>query len=1028
MRQTIIKLSVAISTLLFSGGVLFAQDIKVSGKVSDENGEVMIGVGVIDKNNPGKGVVTDLDGKFEIKVAKDAFLEFSYIGYDSKIEAVNGRTLINVSLNPKTSTLNDVVVIGYGTSKKADLTGSVSVVNAEELKDNAVSNISQALQGRVAGMEISTQSGAPGESQTIQIRGSRSISAGNEPLIIVDGMMDVVDDLSDINPADIVSISVLKDVSSTAIYGSRGANGVILVTTTATASNKQTGSLNINFRAKAGVSTVANTIDIMDATEIGQWRNMVYYAMNNWDPSATNPPYENPSALGKGTDWVKVLSRPAVYQDYYVGLSGSAGVFSYNVSLGYNNEQGVVIGTGSRKIYGIASFNVKMRPWLTAGLKTQITNARTDQPLAAISGTSTNSAIMLSPILGTGDTWNWYGDDESSGGAIFNNPYIVSTQSEKWYRRNTVIFAPYAKAEFAKYFTLNVKFSYARNNTWNFSFYPSTLPTYVYNQTGGAATRGSYLKQTFINENTLSYKQVVRKNTLEALVGFSYEYKKIDNESLNGDGFLNDDVTYNNMASIMYTDNLKPSSYQTINKKTSVFGRFGYSYDRRYYITLTARGDGASNFAENKKWGFFPAAALRWSIVNEKWFHNAYWLNDLSLRVSAGRSGNDAISNYMSLATLNAGKTHWTFGDNREVAYTPNKLANSNLTWETTDAYNVGLDFEAFHGRFGVNVDAYLSYTHDLLLSMRTSQVTGYDTYFNNAGSTRNSGIEVTISTKNIVSRNFKWNTSLTISHNNQITLDTGEADRVIPTYLNPRDSGQYLYGYKKGYPVNALWGYQYEGVWKNAEEYERNNSTHAYCSGNMMNGIDNNLGRSKFVDVNHDGILNEEDVVYLGCSDPIIYGGFQNDFTIAKRLKVGVYFAYSLGGQMYNLSELWLATGSQSYNKYRYMLNAWTPDNPDSNIPAAYREDVLGCSRFVHDASYLRLKTISVDYEVPLGKSVGKYIKKLSVGFSAENVFLWKNYNGFDPDVNTSSSVYRLDNGSYPRPRTFIGRVSMSF
>lgn len=1028
MRQIIKILSLVTSALLLSSGVLFAKAITVSGKVSDENGDPLVGAAVIDKNNPGKGVFTDLDGKYQLSVEDNAFLEYSFIGYDSKIEAVNGREQIDVTLQPKSTTLNDVVVIGYGTSKKADLTGSVAVVDAEGLKDNAVSNISQALQGRIAGVDISSQSGAPGETQSIQIRGARSISAGNEPLIIVDGMMDVVDDLSDINPADIVSISVLKDVSSTAIYGSRGANGVILVTTNATASNKQTGSLNISLRAKAGVSSIANSIDIMNATEIAQWRNMVYDAMHNWDPNYTDRPYADPSVFGKGTDWVKTLSRPASYQDYYVGLNGSSGVFSYNVSLGYNNERGVIIGTGSSKVYGIASFQVKMRPWLTAGLKAQITDARVDQPLAAIGGTNSNAAIMLSPILKKDDTWNWYGDDESSGGAIFNNPYTVATMSQKWHNRNTIIFAPWAKATFAKYFTANVKFSYARNNTWSFSFYPSTLPTYVYYKTGGAATRSAYLKRTTINENTLSYKRIISKSTIEGLLGLSFEQKIIDNESLNGDGFLNDDVTYHNMAGIMYTDNLKPSSYQTINTKMSVFGRVAYSYDRRYYLTLTTRADGASNFAQDKKWGFFPALAMRWSIVNEKWFHTAYWLNDLSLRASAGRSGNDAISNYMSLATLNSSKTHWTFGDNRVVAYTPNKLANSNLTWETTDAYNLGLDFEAFHSRLGINIDTYLSYTHDLLLSMRTSQVTGYDTYFNNAGSTRNTGVELTVTSKNMVKRNFKWNTTFTIAHNSQITLDTGEGDRVVPTYVNPRESGQYLYGYRKGYPVNALWGYQYEGVWSSAEEYERNQSTHAYCSGNMMNGVDNNLGRSKYADVNHDGILNEKDVVYLGCSDAVVYGGLQNDFTIGKRLKVGVYFAYSLGGQIYNLSELWLGTGSQSYNKYRYMLNAWTPDNPDSKIPAAYREDVYGCSRFIHDASYLRLKTLSIDYDVPLGRQIMKVVKKLNVGISAENIFLLKSYNGFDPDVNTSSAVYRLDNGSYPRPRTVIGRVSMSF
>ena len=1019
------------SVLLLCGGALIAQNRAVTGKVLDENGEPLIGAGVIDKNNVSNGTVTDIDGRFSINVAEDTFLEFSYIGYDTKIEQVkSGGKELEVRLSPKTSTLDDVVVIGYGTSKKGDLTGSVSVVSMDDMQSSATSNVAQALQGRIAGAEFSSQTGAPGEAGTIQIRGARSISAGNEPLIIVDGMMDVVEDLSEINPSDIVSISILKDVSSTAIYGSRGANGVILVTTAASSQDKekQVGSFRIKFNAKAGVSSIANSIDIMDASEIAQWRNMVYYAREFWSEDAVNPPYADPAAMGTGTDWVKTLSRNAVYQDYHVSLNGNSGKSNYSASLGYNDEQGVIIGSGNRKISTVISYSVKLKPWMQAGIRSSLTNTRTDFTSARISGTSSSAAIYLSPLLTVKDDWNLYGDDESSGGAIFNNPYITAMNSTKWLRRNTIVLAPWLKADIVKGLKLNVKFSYARNNTWNFSYSPSFLPTAAYNNLGGTAARGAYLKQTFVNENTLNYSTKIKKSSIEAMLGMSLEYKKIDSENLTGAGYLDDNVGYGNMNAIVDYGNLVPKSSQTINSKMSFFGRVNYSWNRRYYLTATMRTDAASNFAVNRKWGYFPALAFRWSIVNESWFNNAYWLNDLSLRLSAGRSGNDAISNYMSLATLSTAKTHWTFGDSRSVAYTPNKLANSNLTWETTDSYNVGLNFEAFRSRLSIEADGYLSYTHDLLLAMRNSQVTGYETYFNNVGSTRNIGVEVTVKTKNFVRRNFKWSTAVTVSHNRQMTLDIGEGDAVVPTYLNPRNSGQYLYGYRRGYPVNALWGYQYEGVWKSAEEIERNNSTHAYTSGYMSTSVESNLGRSKYVDVNHDGLLDEEDVVYLGCSDPIVYGGISNDFTIAKRLTLGVYFAYSLGGKMYNLSELWLGTGSSSYNKYRYMLDAWTPDNPDSDIPAPYREDLYGCSRFIHDASYLRLKTVSIEYNIPLPKQAMKYIKSLIVGVSGDNLWLLKNYNGFDPDVNTSSAVYRLDNGSFPRPRTVIGKISMVF
>lgn len=1033
MTTVIRKLLASASVLLLCGWALVAQNVAVTGKVLDENGEPLIGAGVFDKNNSAKGTVTDIDGKFILEVPSDTFLEISFIGYETKIEAVDSRKDITVKLQPKTSTLDDVVVIGYGTSKKGDLTGSVAVVEMGDLQSTAASNVAQSLQGRIAGAQFSSQTGAPGEAGTIQIRGARSISAGNEPLIILDGMMDVVEDLSEINPADIVSISVLKDVSSTAIYGSRGANGVILVTTTATSQEKekQVGTFNIKFNAKAGVSGIANRIDIMDASEIAQWRNMVYAARNNWGmygETLDNYPYADPLGMGKGTDWVDILSQNAVYQDYHLSLNGNSGKSRYSASIGYNDEQGVIIGSGNKKISSVLSYNVWLKPWMQAGVRASLTDTRTDFTSAKISGTNTSAAIFVSPLLTTGDEWNLYGDDESSGGAIFNNPYIVAKHATQWLRRNTIVFAPWLNADIIKGLKLRVKFSYARNNTWNFSYSPSYLPTAAYNKLGGTATRGAYLKQTLINENTLNYNTKIKKSSIEAVLGLSVEYKKIDSENLTGAGYLDDDVSYNNMNGIIDYGNLVPKSSQTINKKMSVFGRLNYSWNRRYYVTATLRADGASNFASNKKWGFFPAVALRWSIVNEDWFSRAYWLNDLSLRVSAGRSGNDAISNYMSLATLSSAKTHWTFGDSRSVAYYPNKLANSNLTWETTDSYDVGLNFEAFRSRLNIEADAYLSYTHDLLLSMRTSQVTGYDTYFNNIGSTRNMGVELTIKSKNFVRKNFKWNTTFTIAHNRQMTLEIGEGDAVVPTYMNPRNSSQYLYGYKKGYPVNSLWGYQFAGIWKDEDDFYRNESTHAYTSGNMMSSLKNNLGRTKYVDINHDGLLNEEDVVYLGCSDPVVYGGIANDFTIAKRLTVGVYFTYSLGGQMYNLSELWLGTGSSAHNKYRYMLDAWTPENPDSDIPAPYRDDYYGCSRFIHDASYLRLKTVSVEYNVPLPKKINRFVKSLIVGVSGENLYLWKNYNGFDPDVNTSSAVYRLDNGSFPRPRTVIGKVSLVF
>ena len=326
-----------------------------------------------------------------------------------------------------------------------------------------------------------------------------------------------------------------------------------------------------------------------------------------------------------------------------------------------------------------------------------------------------------------------------------------------------------------------------------------------------------------------------------------------------------------------------------------------------------------------------------------------------------------------------------------------------------------------------IEADAYLSNTKDLLLNMKTSQTTGFNSYFTNVGSTRNLGVEFTLTTENIKKKNFVWTSLLTVSHNRQTVIDVGNDGEIVPTYTNIRNASQYMYGYKNGYPVNAIWGYKYGGVWHNQDEIKRNELTHTYVSHIQEGTSGTNVGRSKYVDVNHDGLLDQNDMVYLGTGDPLIYGGFQNDFTICKKLNIGFYFSYSLGGQMYNLSELWLGSSGPSHNKFRYMLNAWDQDErPYSDIPRAGYNDVFASDRYVHDASYLRLKNVSVSYNIDFKKKVQKYIRSMTVGVSGENLYLWKNYNGFDPDVSTS--LYRLDNGSFPRPRTVVFNLSMTF
>lgn len=1000
-----------------------AQDkVSVSGVVRDESGSPVPGAAVIERGSATNGVMTDVDGKYTITVPQQAFLEFSCMGFKSALETVGVRTQIDVVLKMDNEVLEATVVIGYGTSKKGDLTGSVAVVEMEQLENAPVSSVSQALQGKIAGAEFSSGTGEVGEAGSIRVRGSRSISAGNEPLIVVDGIVDAVESLSDLNPSDIVSISLLKDVSSTAIYGSRGANGVILVTTQTP--NKKSGVFAARFKASLGVSRIAGSQDLMNAEEYAQWRNLVSENLGS-----SRIPYPDTEAYrNTGTDWVKTLSQTAFYRNYHLNLHGINGGTSWTTSLGYNNTPSVILGSGLRKYTGTVKVSSKIKQRLTWGVNVNFVLSDKDNPVATISGANTSAAIFLSPMLDKEDTWNKFGDGESYGGLPFNSPYLIAKNVTSKTKNEQLLLAASLRYDFNPRLWAEARASRAATRSDGGYYSPSSLAVAKANDTGGTARRTHFDKDKYLAELTLNYKRTQRKWELEALGGFTFERTTISSESYSGTGYLDDSLLWYNMSGLNSPANFTPTSYWNQITKLSGFGRVNFNYRRRYYLTVTARADGASNFANNKKWGFFPAAALRWSVMNESWFAKSTWLNDLSLRLSAGRSGNDAISPYMSLASLGSSVGNWLYGNDRETGFYPSKLQNSNLTWETTSALNVGLDFAAWQNRVRLEMDAYVSWTKDLLLSVRNSQTTGYNTYYANAGSTRNRGVEVTLTTKNIQTRNFEWAMTLTATHNSQIVTGVGSDSEVVPTYTNPRNTTQYMYGYREGYPVNALWGYKYEGVWHTQAEIDRNEVTHAYVSQVKPGTQGSGLGHPKYVDMNHDGLLDQNDMVYLGTSDAIVYGGFQNDFKLWNRLNLGIYITWSVGGSIYNIGELWLGSGTSSYNKYRYMKDAWTEDNPTSDIVKAGFDDVQASSRHVYDASYIRLKTLSLDYDVPLGKKVKKYIKTCSVGIVGENLLLWKTYPGFDPDVNTSSSIYRLDNGSFPRPRTWAFNLNIKF
>ena len=866
----------------------------VHGIIFDSEGNPLVGATVVVAGGV-QGTTTDTKGKFTLKVKPSDSLTFSYLGYTSQTTKVGSRTKFNIRLEKDASTdIEEVVVIGYGQVAKKDLTGSVSTVKMNDIKDLPTLSVDNALQGRIAGADFMSTTGEPGATTTIRIRGTRSINASNEPLIVVDGVMDAIHDLNDINSDDIASISVLKDASSTAIYGSRGANGVILITTKRGLGT--TGKPNITFKTDIGFSQLPRHLDIMNAAEFAQYRND--YASfgsdaNHPDIGADTPlsgsVYPDPLSLGEGTDWIKEITRTAIYSNYALSLSGTNEKASYYSSFSYNDTQGIIDDSGQKRFTGRINLERQLFKWLKVGYTGSYTWRHNDQNKATIGGTNWwSGAQYLSPLLKPTDTYNplYY------NGQKINTPRALIDQNTHYLERHSSNHNFSLKLEPIKNFTINSTFSYYLYQRHTYRYYPGTLPMKSENE-GGEAYRADWDENSFSWETTAGYKFEKNGHALDVLGGFS-AYRFVSHDfNLSGKGYMDDAIMWNNMNAVLDKETYSAGTAYSKKTKMSVYARLNYNWKSRYYLTVTGRYDGASNFAANNKWAFFPSAAVKWNLANENFLKDCDWIDDLSIRVSAGLTGNDAISTYRSLAVLSSTTGGYLFDGSQPVAFYRSRLDSPDLTWEKTAAYNVAIDWSMFKGRLNITAEAYKSKTTDLLMSLAVAAQTGYTSRWTNIGSTSNKGIELSIESQNIVRPNFHWTTTLTMSHNDQMVDDIGSED-FISAYDSPGNNSYMMYGYVKGYPLNSLWGFKYGGTWKNADERKENEITKTYVS------VSNTDGGARYYDVNHDGVMSREDLIYQGNADPYLYGGLQNTFYI-HGFKLGVYFAYSLGGKIYN-------------------------------------------------------------------------------------------------------------------------------
>lgn len=1005
--------------------------VTVQGVVIDEKGITLPGASIRVKDT-NIGVVSNLNGEFNLKNISDkAILVISYTGFATQEITVSGRKTLTIVLKEAQTSLNEVVVIGYGEVQRKDLTGSVSSVNIKDIENVPVPRVDQMLQGRIAGAEVISTTGEPGAKTSIRIRGTRSITATNEPLIVVDGVMDAISDLNELNPSDIKSIDVLKDASSTAIYGSRGSNGVILITTKSGGTN---GKTNFTFRSDVGTSELPRFLDLMNAQEFAELQNDRYYhasAANKIKPLEEYP-YPNPAALGEGTNWTKEITRTAPYQNYTFSAAGGDKSTTYYFSGNYNNNQGIIINSGMKRYQTRLNLDKTFNKYVKAGLRLNYSFVNQDINKADV-GTNTlwyRSTIFLSPTMpaykedGSFNDWNtqWY------SGTLFDSPLANSKLQRRDQMKKSLSSMLFAEVSPIKNVKVRSSVSFYDYNRFDDTFYPSSLPSRTSRNTGAYAYKSGYRANDILNENTINYKKTWnKKHSFDALYGFTFQSRKYANIAASGDGYFIDDINTNDLAAVPSKETLNASSSLEEQKRVSHLGRLNYNYAGKYYFTLTGRADAASNFAENHKWGYFPSAAFKWNIKKEDFFKDVKAIDAIALRLSGGVSGNDAISKYQSLSRLNSNANGYLFDGVTPVAYYPTRIQNEGLTWEKTTSYNAGLDVSVLDNRLDITVDYYRSYTTDLLLTVQLPSHSGYTSRIANIGETSNKGIELTLNSENISKKNFSWSSTLTFAHNDQMVDDIGGLDK-ISVYNNGWGAQYMMYGYVKGRPLNALWGMQYAGTWKSQAEIQQNDIDKKYASSATSYY---SPGRQRYIDQNQDGILDNNDLVYLGDADPYLYGGIQNTFKIHK-FNVSFYFNYSLGGSIYNPVEVFMGTGTYLSNQFKYMVNAWHPvRNPNSDYPRADSKDDIPNDRFVHDASFLRLKNVSLGYTFNMDKLTNKAIKSLTLSANGNNLYLWKHYNGYDPEVSTESegsTIRRMDNGAYPTSRTVIFSAEIKF
>ena len=900
----------------------------------------------------------------------------------------------------KEKTIEEVVVIGYGKAKAKDLTGSVSVINLNKTGNQPVADIGQAIQGRASGVTV-INSGEPGSNVTFRIRGTGTIQ-NNNPLIVVDGMP-LNGGLNQINMSDVESINILKDASSTAIYGSRGANGVVMITTKRGAKG---GTL--NFDTFTGIQSVSNMIKVLDASQYAQLNNEML-ANGGLTP---NPEFANPSSLGAGTNWLAALFNPSILSSYSLSYGDRSEKSNLYVSTSYFNQKGVVLNTNYDRYIVQINGDTKLKSFLKIGNSVKLQHDIKKNGSYDIKGTILS--LPTRPIYDTNGNWAGPGSNPLLYGDI-DNPIGKATIVENSTKGYNIQGNIYAEAEIIK----DLKFKSLGGIETNIWYNRTWSPKYswgVKSQENSYLFEGSNRSITLLWDNTLTYDKTIGKHHINAVVGSSAQNNKYNYLSASVQKFASDNTQQIDNGILQPVQHGNASEWAIM----SYLGRVNYNFANKYYVTATIRRDGSSRFGMDNRWGWFPSAALAWRISNENFLKNSNVINNLKLRLGYGITGNQEIGNYSFSSSYNT--YLYNFNNSYVSAVLPTVLPNPNVKWEGQEQYNAGFDLDLFNNRISLIVDGYVKNTNDMLVPMSVPVTSGYsDVYVPsiNAGKIQNKGFEVTLSTKNIIKNDFKWSSDAVFSYNKN-NVESINSDTPIITASGGFNSAIGLI--KAGYPVNVFYGYITDGIFQNQAEVD----SHAVQMPGSNSATSTAPGDIRFKDLNNDGVVNDKDRTVIGNPNPKFTFSLNNTFNY-KNFDLTIFLQGSYGNDIFNANRMYTEAMSIIQNQSTAVLGRWTGEGTSNNIPRAIYGDPNQNSRvsdrYIEDGSYLKIKNINLSYTLP--KAVfGQNFNSVKIFVSAQNLVTWTKYSGFDPEV----PVNGIDNGTYPITRTVSLGLNIGF